>query len=131
MQWNIKFKHIHSQTLRNPPTHTNTWKKQILTCICTFRQQLEYKFKLADIQFKNFKYQTQNTHTNRKAHNIQFQIRKHTSYNFKSIQKQTLKHAIATLNKKTQNLKPTTHYLHYKINCNHNSIQQTHYYNFK
>lgn len=48
-----------------------------------------------------------------------------------SIQKQTLKHAITTLNKQTQNIKPTTQYLRYKINCNHNSIQQTHYHHFK
>jgi len=58
-------------------------------------------------------------------------MKKHTSYNFNSIQKQTLKHAIATLNKKMQNIKPTTDYLCYKTNCNHNSIQQTHYYNFE
>ena len=48
-----------------------------------------------------------------------------------SIQKQTLKHASTTLNKQTQNIKPTTQYLRYKINCNHNSIQQTHYHHFK
>ena len=63
-------------------------------------------------------------------------MEKHIIYNSKQgninhtissqYKKKTLKHAIATLNKQTKNIKLTTHYLGYKINCNHNSIQKTH-----
>jgi len=65
------------------------------------------------------------------------EIRKHTSYNFKSIQKQTPKYENATLNKETHTIQSKTYIpytnsnLFYEINYNHNSIQQTQNYNFK
>ena len=74
----------------------------------------------------------QNTNTNKNTYNIKFQIRKHLSYNFKSIQIQTLKHAIAILNKQMHNIQSKsllTIYTRKLITITIQYNKQTHYYN--